>query len=297
MKLFQIEYFIAVCQYNSISQAADALLVSRPAVSRAVRDLEEEFGVVFFQRTTTGVALTDAGRLFYDKCLKIRLLLTELQTEMEVYKCDAEDESDRTLHIGISFTARCCMLPCLSDFQRQHPNVRMKLSDIETAFLDSKALSPDYDLEIALCGDEAYEGIDYIDVGESSLVFCCSKKHPLAGRESVSIRELKDEPLAALSRLESRRNQVETLFARYGMKPNIAYTTLQMSAMRQMIRENLCSSIKPIESMEGDPEIATVPIEEAEKLRLRILWNSEGRHNSAFRDFIRFAKHSFPAQT
>jgi len=296
MKLFQIEYLIAVCEYGSISQAADELLVSRPAVSRAVRDLEEEFGVRFFQRNTTGVALTGAGKLFYEKCLKIRQLLTELQSEMEVYKCDADDESDRSLHIGISFTARCCVLPYLSSFHQHHPNVQMKLTDIEEAFLDSQTLVPDFDLEIALCADEEYDGIGYINISESCLAFCCSRQHPLAERKSVSIREIKDEPLVALTRLESRHNQMAALFSRCGLTPNVAYMTHQMSALRQMIRENLCSSIKPRESMEDDPKIATIPIEEAEPLYLRVLWNSSIRHNSAFRDFIDFAKEAFSAE-
>jgi len=296
MKLFQIEYLIAVCEYGSISQAADELLVSRPAVSRAVRDLEEEFGVTFFQRTTTGVALTEAGKIFYDKCLKIRQLLTELQSEMEVYKCDADDESDRSLHIGISFTARCCVLPYLSSFHQLYPNVNMKLTDIEEAFVDSRTLVPDFDLEIALCGDETYEGIDFINIEESGLAFCCSRKHPLAGRSSVSIREIKDEPLVALTRLESRQNQMAALFAKEQLTPNIAYMTNQMSALRQMIRENLCSSIKPRESMEGDPQIATIPIDEADRIYLRVLWNNTIRHNSAFRDFIAYARETFSEQ-
>ena len=157
-------------------------------LSELVHALEEEFGVTFFQRTTTGVALTEAGTLFYDKCQKIQQLLTELQNEMEVYKCDADDESDRSLHIGISFTARCCILRCLSELHKQFPNVQLKLTDIEQSFLDSETLVPDYDLEIALCGDETYEGIDYLNIAESCLAFCCSKNHPLASRSHVSVR-------------------------------------------------------------------------------------------------------------
>ena len=95
MKLYQMEYLLAVCKCGSISQAADELLVSRPAVSRAIRELEEEFGVSFFLRTTTGVIMTDAGRLLYEKCQKFGQLLSELQTELLALKNGGAN--DRTL--------------------------------------------------------------------------------------------------------------------------------------------------------------------------------------------------------
>ena len=293
MKLYQIEYFMAVCQCGSISQAADELLVSRPAVSRAVMDLEKEFGIPFLCRTTTGVALTEAGNLFYDKCQKIQQMFSELQSEMELFKSGIIDESDRSLHIGISFTARCCMLPYISAFRRENPNVKLTLTDIEDAFVDVGTLNPEYDLEIALCGDEEYDNIESINIKDSCLAFCCSKNHPLANREHVSLMEIKDEPLVGLSRLENKANQVGSLYARHGIQPNIAYQTQQVSSLRQMIRENLCSSIKPRESMEDDPEIATIPIDEAGKLYLRILWDKNARHNSAFHSFINHARNEF----
>ena len=95
MKLYQMEYLLAVCKYGSISRAADALLVSRPAVSRAIKDLEEEFGVSFFLRTTTGVIMTDAGRLVYEKCQAFERLLAELQTDIQALKSDSDRFEER----------------------------------------------------------------------------------------------------------------------------------------------------------------------------------------------------------
>ena len=97
MKFFQLEYMMAVCKHGSISKAADELLVSRPAVSRTVKDLEQEFGVELFRRTTSGVALTEAGLAFYDKCLKIEKLVGELKSEMETIKEFNAAEKDQWL--------------------------------------------------------------------------------------------------------------------------------------------------------------------------------------------------------
>ena len=294
MKLYQIEYLMAVCRYGSISKAADELLVSRPAVSRAIKDLENEFGLSFFLRTTTGVLMTEAGQLVYEKCQKIEQLFSELQTELGTMKNDGAGKNDRQLHIGISFTARCCFLPFITAFRQSHPDVLLMLTDMEDSFVDSGILNPEYDLEIALSEDKPYEDVDYLEIEDSSFTFCCSKKHPLAGRSSVSIMEIKDEPLCGLNHIEQKDNQVQMLFARHGLTPNLAFMTQQVSFLRQMIRENLCCSIKPQQSIENDPEIVTIPILEAKKLHLRILWSASAYHNSAFRDFIEYARGALP---
>ena len=290
MKLYQIDYLLEVCKYGSFSKAADSLLVSRPAVSRAMKDLEDEFGVTIFQRTTTGVVPTEAGEILLDKCKKISHLLGELRSEMGALKSSADDESDHMLHIGISFTARCCFLPFISEFWRVCPGTQIKLTDLPDAFVDRGYLNPDYDVEIALSDDREYEGVDYLEIEDSVLTFCCSKKHPLAGRSHVSIWDIKDEPLVGLNYLEEQKNLVVALFDRFGLTANMAYMTQQVSFLREMVRENLCCSIKPQQSIENDPEIATIPIDEAEPLHLRILWNNGIRHNSAFHSFIDYAR-------
>ena len=294
MKLYQIEYLLEVCAQGSFSKAADALLISRPAISRAMKDLEDEYGVTLFQRTTTGVVLTEAGEIILEKSRKIAQQLSELEAEINALKSSESDESDHLLRIGISFTARCCFLPFISEFWRVFPNVQINLTDLSESFMYRGGVDPAFDLEIALSDDKAYEGIDYIDIEDSVLAFCCSRLHPLADRKSVSIMDIKDEPLVGLNYLEEQQNVVAGLYERYGLKPNMAYMTQQVSFLRQMVRENLCCSIKPQQSIENDPEIATIPIQEAEPLHLRILWNRGIRHNSAFHSFIDYARRMLP---
>ena len=294
MKLYQIEYLLEVCAQGSFSKAADALLISRPAISRAMKDLEDEYGVTLFQRTTTGVVLTEAGEIILEKSKKIAQQLSELETEINALKSSVSGESDHLLRIGISFTARCCFLPFISEFWRVFPGVQINLTDLSESFMYRGVVDPEFDLEIALSDDTPYDGIDYIDIEDSALAFCCSRSHPLADRESVSIMDIRNEPLVGLNYLEEQQNVVGALYERYGLKPNMAYMTQQVSFLRQMVRENLCCSIKPQQSIENDPEIVTIPIDEAEPLHLRILWNRGIRHNSAFHSFIDYARKMLP---
>lgn len=295
MKLYQIDYLLAVDKYGSISRAADELQVSRPAVSRALRELEEEFGVTLFLRTTTGVLRTAAGQAVCEKCRKLAQLLTELQSEIAALKSGETGNGARQLHIGISYTARSTVSSHLADFRRAFPDVTLRLTDLEAPFIDSGRLLPDFDLEISLSEDRPYPGIGYLDVAESSFVFCCSDKHPLAGRRRVSLAELQELPLGGISQLEQNGgNQVAALFARHGLHPNLAYATQQVAVLQQMVRDGLCCCIQPLQSIACVPGVTVIPIDEAPKLRLRILWDESAPHSGAFYDFIGFMLRSLP---
>lgn len=83
MKIIQLEYFCAVSQYHSITQAAQKLYVTQPAISNAIRELEKEFSINLFNRTKNHLTLTKEGEAFYQKANQ--LLDTINQTSSELY--------------------------------------------------------------------------------------------------------------------------------------------------------------------------------------------------------------------
>ena len=66
MTLTQLRYFQAVCRFHSVTQASDFLHISQPSISSAIRDLEQEFGVVLFLRQYRGMSLTEEGLHFLE---------------------------------------------------------------------------------------------------------------------------------------------------------------------------------------------------------------------------------------
>ena len=72
MKIIQLEYFSAVCRYHSITQAAQKLYVTQPAISNAIRELEKEFSISLFSRTKNHMVLTKEGEEFYQKAIFMR---------------------------------------------------------------------------------------------------------------------------------------------------------------------------------------------------------------------------------
>ena len=71
MKIVQLEYFCMVSHYHSITQAAQKLYVTQPAISNAIKELEKEFSVSLFVRSKNHLTLTTEGELFYQKASEL----------------------------------------------------------------------------------------------------------------------------------------------------------------------------------------------------------------------------------
>ena len=126
MELRHLRYFVAVAEMENVSRAALKLHVSQPALSRQIRDLEDEIGFSLLERTAKSVRLTDAGRAFLDNA---RALLQNADEAVTKARAVASAEPTE-LHVGYSPTPTAEILPkILRAFQRAMPNVHVKLHD------------------------------------------------------------------------------------------------------------------------------------------------------------------------
>src|SRR4030081_114231 len=98
VELRHLRYFVAVAQMENVSRAALKLHVSQPAVSRQIRDLEDELGVQLFERTGKAVSLTDAGRVFLREARAVLERTDEAVKNVRAFAQTGETE----LHVGYS---------------------------------------------------------------------------------------------------------------------------------------------------------------------------------------------------
>src|SRR6266545_2619302 len=122
MELRHLCYFVAVAEAENVSRAALKLHVSQPALSRQIRDLEEELGFSLLKRSAKSVRLTEAGRAFLTEA---RAVLERAESAVAAARTIANGAHGE-LHIGYapSLTARI-LPPTLRAFQAEMPNVRV----------------------------------------------------------------------------------------------------------------------------------------------------------------------------
>lgn len=123
MDIRQLEYFRKIAETGSISEAARQMHLSQPPLSYQLRGLEEELGVQLFERSRQGVALTEAGKLLYQRAGE--LLRFADSAKLEVIQAGQR----QVLRLGMTSTTVAPMMPIISSFSRQNPKVNFEVHD------------------------------------------------------------------------------------------------------------------------------------------------------------------------
>src|SRR2546421_7328957 len=183
MELRHLRYFIGVAEEENVSRAALKLHVSQPALSRQIRDLEDELGFLLLERSAKSVRLTEAGRAFLTEA---RDVLQRAENAVKVARAIATGGSGE-LHVGYapSLTARI-LPPTLRAFQSALPNVRVKLHDFSTE--EMLAGLRDGKLQIAFMvrlAPALLRGLQFTELFRDPFCLAVAPQHPLGSRRSA----------------------------------------------------------------------------------------------------------------
>jgi len=222
VELRHLRYFVGVAETENVSRAALKLHVSQPALSRQIRDLEDEIGFCLLKRTAKSVRLTDAGRVFLDDA---RALLQS--AEEAVTKARAVASAEPTeLHVGYSPTPVAEILPkTLRAFQRAMPNVHVKLHDWSNkAILDGVR---DGRLQLGLIVSppkaSSLRDLRYEELFHERVCVAVAPQHPFARRRAIPLTEVAAEPLIALTREDYPEyyDYLAIIFSKVKQKPRV----------------------------------------------------------------------------
>ena len=201
VELRHLRYFVAVAEMENVSRAALKLHVSQPALSRQIRDLEDEIGFCLLERTAKSVRLTDAGRAFLNDA---RTLLQQADEAVQKARAIASAEPTE-LKVGYSPAATARILPpILRAYQRVMPKVHVKLHDWSNA--ENVAGLRDGRLNLAFVvrppKAASLEGIRFEELIRERICLAVPPHHAFATRRSVSLADAAREPFIALTREE-----------------------------------------------------------------------------------------------
>jgi DNA-binding transcriptional LysR family regulator len=221
MELRHLRYFVAVAEEQNLSLAAQRLHVSRPPLSRQIRDLETEMGFALFERGAKAIRLTQAGKIFL---LEARAVLQRAEDAVAFTKSVANQKRSQ-IHVGYSVPPAVEILPrALRAFQRTNPQVGVDLRMMSEQKMLRAIRSGN--LEVALTAYHVatdFEGLSVEELGTYPVVVAAHKKHRFARLREVQMSEVARQPILALSRDEYPGYQASLarLFLPYTTPPKI----------------------------------------------------------------------------
>jgi len=195
--------FYQVVEYGSISKAAAALYVSQPAVSKAIKVLEEGLGLVLFKRTAKGVRLTQEGEILYKY---VAVAITQLQ-EGEKRVKQLLDRSYGSIRIGISNTlCKYYFLSYLEAFHETFP--KLKIQIINRTSPETLKLLEEGKIDCAIISQvEIKRGFIYEELMQIQDIFISKEKPP---KERLLLKDLEAYPMLLLERKNATREHLET---------------------------------------------------------------------------------------
>lgn len=188
MTLRHMKIFVAVCEENSITKAAEKLNLAQPAVSTAVKELEDYYHVKLFDRISKRLYLTDVGRNLLDYATHIVALFGEMEHNIR-------QRESGTLKIGASMTVGTRLMPeYVSAFRKSHPQANIEVTIGNSDLIEKKILRSDIDFAI-IEGTVHSPNIFCDTYRKDRLAVVCGPSDPLCRLETVTAEQLFSRPL------------------------------------------------------------------------------------------------------
>jgi DNA-binding transcriptional LysR family regulator len=243
--LRQLRYFVAVAERLHFGRAAQALHISQPPLSRAIRALEDDLGVPLFHRTRRRVELTPQGMRLLEEA---RRLTGQLERTVHELRAMAGGDHAR-LRIGFVSLADYGVLPeLLKTYKSAQPGVRLALREMLSPDQAAALAAGELDFGLLLPPVAGTAGLDHLVVQRERFVLALPARHRLAaGTGTLALREMAGEPFVTIPRQIAPRlyDIVAQLAAQAGISLNIAQEAIQMQTVVSLVSSGLGAAIVP----------------------------------------------------
>lgn len=232
MELAQLEYFRTVAKYEHITNAAEKIHISQPALSRAISRLEDEVGVPLFDREPNRIRLNSNGKILLHR---IEHALGELEAGIKEVNSMNDDECG---DISFAVTTSGFLSPLIRNYLLQHPKVHMRQYTMDAQQMKEALESRKIDFGISLVPIIS-EFIDWRPQLEEELIILVSENHRLAGRREVDLKELEGERFIFHNASFGVREIICEQCLRNGFIPDIYYEGNEDEILVPLVERNL----------------------------------------------------------
>ncbi|MBO2459502.1 LysR family transcriptional regulator [Actinomadura violacea] len=288
MELRQLRYLVAIADAGNLGRAAEALFVSQPALSYALRRLESELGVRLFDRHAGGVTATAAG---LDVVAEARRTVRQAE---RVTAAAERHRRGRTGVLRVGFEASGAgelTTRARAEFTRAHPGVRVEPKRFDWGGEADALRSGDVDVAFVWLPADL-SGLHAETVHTEPRIVGLPSGHPLAGNEAVGILDVNDEPLLWTERAPREWVDWWAVNPRPdGSEPRWGPTNDNVEEMLEQVAEGvaICFAPSSMARYYTRPGMVWVPLTGVEPLRVALAWadGADGPLVRAFAEVVR----------
>lgn len=244
-----LRYLDILLKHGNYTRAAKELFISQPYLTQAIKKVEQQLGTEIIDRQAGHLHLTEAGNVYYQYLEALELQAAELQKKLEVYT----QPNQIKIQVGILSSLGIFLLPLfLPKYQKDQPTVKLLLNENLPKINENKVLKGEIDF---------YIGQNPEAVSPNLKVYECSKETYYAiipkfshfyrlgvqflEPESIPLKKLLQEKFILTSSGSAIRRQMDQLFQKYGIIPQIALESSNIYTVVELAKNNLGLAIAP----------------------------------------------------
>ena len=287
MELRQLRYFIKSAELLNFTEAAHLLYISQSTLSQQVKQLEEELGMLLFDRIGKRVRLTEAGNLFLPF---VRQTLIDAESGRHIID-DLKALKAGELNIGVTYGLSTLLTPTLISYSKKYPDIKIVVEFGTSEDLLDKLKSAKVDFLLSFLELQDNELFISQPLYESPLKLVLHPSNAASGKKSISLGDLKDIPLVLPAKGFHTRHFVNDALAKNKIKPNIKMELNDINTLLQLVETGNFCTIMTAAAVKDRKALITIPIKGLDiKSVASITWLKGAYRKkaaSAFTDMIR----------
>jgi DNA-binding transcriptional LysR family regulator len=239
MFIRQLEYLVALAREKHFARAAEVCHVSQPALSSAIRRLEEELGIMIVQRGRRFVGLTIEGERVLAWAQQTLSSLSHMREDASA----AKSEMSGTLRIGSIPTTMAVAALLTAPCRAAYPNIRYTLTSLSAETIVNQLDQFELDIGLTYLDEQLMEGFEKLHLFNERYVLLAGRNEPLA--PMMTWEQAARRPLCLLTGKMRNRQVIDAAFRRAGVKPTVVLETDSLLSMYAHVSEAALFSVVP----------------------------------------------------
>jgi len=269
MEVRQLNYFIKAAELLHFTDAAAASFVTQSTLSQQIKQLEEELGMLLFDRIGKQVHLTEAGNLFL---LHARQIILDIKKSKQAI-FELANMVTGELKIGVTYAFSSLLLPALMPFSEKYPGMMIHVEYGTAGELENKLRMADLDFILAFHEQSDSDGLEMQPLFSSRIMMVVAKKNPLAKLNKISLKELGKLELILPSNGFSSRDLLNEIFRKNRISPRIKVEMNDVHSLLSMVESGSWATIINEKAISTWDSLIAVPISGKELFKQAfILW-------------------------
>jgi DNA-binding transcriptional LysR family regulator len=286
MTLLQLKYFITAVDEGSISRASEKLFVTQPTISTSIMCLENEFGIVLFNRINKHLTLTEEGKYLYMHAKELLTLTDDLKNNMHVLS-----KGKKKIRIGVPPMIGVFLFPkILLNYRNNNSHVDFEIIESGSLKIVDRIEEKGIDIGITIIDENIKSNYNFIKILNTELCLATSKTHKFANNKNVTTKQLENEPLILMNEGSFQNILIREIFKKDKVNMNVLLNTSQLAIIKKYIyiNQGVAFLMRPL--IDDDNALQGITFNKGINLEIGLVWHKKTVLFQELKDFISFVQ-------